>query len=250
MGNISLSPEILFYIGTFPVSNSFFWMIIVTVLLLTTILIIRYKFKQVPGRAQAAFEILFEAGYNFVESIMENKEQTKKVFPLIFTLFIFILLANLMTFIPGATITFDGVNGETPFFRAVMADYGMVFVLTMISVITVQIVAIISYGPLGYIGKFINFSSPLNFFLGIMDFISELSKVISLSFRLFGNIFAAEVLGMVMLFLMPWILPLPFQILGLLTAVVQAFVFAVLTLVSISMAIKVKDEVAENEMTV
>ena len=123
-----------------------------------------------------------------------------------------------------------------------MADYGMVFVLTAISVITVQIVAIFTHGPFGYLKKFINFSSPLAFALGLMDLIGELAKILSLSFRLFGNIFAGEVLGMVMLFLAPFILPLPFAMLGLITAVIQGFVFSLLTLIFISMAGEIEVE--------
>jgi F-type H+-transporting ATPase subunit a len=255
--DISLSPKILFYIGDFPISNSFLWMIIVTLIVIIGTLLARYRFKQVPGRLQAAFEILIEGSYSFVASIMGDNDYTKRVFPLAFTLFIFILVSNLIVFLPGqGLVTFDGVDGTVPFARAVMADYGVVIVLTMITVITVQIVAVVSNGPLRYIGRFFNFSkSPeskgiggfmeriLNFFLGIMDLIGELAKVVSLSFRLFGNVFAGEVLGAVILSLMPWFVPLPFQLLGLLTAVVQAFVFAVLTLVFISLALKSGEEI-------
>ncbi len=127
----------------------------------------------------------------------------------------------------------------------------------MISVITTQIVAIFVYGPFGYIFKFINIKELKNFFLellkgrlklgllgqgfldlflGLMDIVGEIAKIISLSFRLFGNIFAGEVLGAVFLFLAPFIAPLPMQFLGLLTAIVQAFVFSILTLIFIKMA--------------
>ncbi len=129
--------------------------------------------------------------------------------------------------------------------------------MTMISVITTQIVAIFVYGPFGYIFKFINIKELKNFFLellkgrlklgllgqgfldlflGLMDIVGEIAKIISLSFRLFGNIFAGEVLGAVFLFLAPFIAPLPMQFLGLLTAIVQAFVFSILTLIFIKMA--------------
>ncbi len=266
--NISLAPETLFNIGSFPVSNSFFWMVVTSVLLMILVLTIRYKFKQVPGRLQAAMEILIEGGIDLMQSILGNKDIAKKVFPLIFTLFTFILLANLITFLPGSSIIFDSNGEKVPFFRAVMSDYGMVMVLTLISIITVQVVAIFSFGPFGYIGKFFNFSGIFNFFkeifrgkvkfgilgqgfldlfLGLMDIIGEIAKVISLSFRLFGNIFAGEVLGMVMLSLMPWFLPLPFQFLGLLSAIIQSFVFSMLTLVFISLVLKIeeKDELVE-----
>jgi len=154
-------------------------------------------------------------------------------------MFFFIFFCNLLTFIPGqAAVTIKTAGGIVPLFRAIISDYGLVFVMTMVSVIVTQIVAIASMGPLRYVGKFFNFTNPLNFFLGLMDLVSELAKVMSLSFRLFGNIFAGEVLGAVMLFLFPFFLPLPFTLLSLLTAVVQPFVFSVLTLVFISMAIQ------------
>lgn len=261
--NISLAPETLFYIGSFPVSNSFFWMVVTSILLITLVLTIRYKFKQVPGRAQMAMEILIEGGLGFVQSIIEDKDKAKKAFPLVFTLFLFIMMANLIAFIPGSAIVVESGESKIALFRAVMSDYGMVIVMTLVAVIVSQIVAIISFGPFKYIGKYFNFSGLKDFFvelfrgkikfgllaqglldvfLGLMDIVGELAKIVSLSFRLFGNIFAGEVLGMVMLFLMPWFLPLPFQFLGLLTAVVQAFVFAVLTLMFISLAINMDDE--------
>ncbi len=268
--NISLAPETLFKIGSFPVSNSFLWMVVTTIFLMVLFLVIRFKFKQVPGRAQAAMEIFVEGGLDFVQSIMENKKRSRKVFPLVFTLFIFIMTANLITFIPGSTVVLESEEGKASVFRAVMSDYGMVIVMTFISVITVQIVAIASFGPLGYIGKFINLSGIkdffveltrgklkfgllaqgfLDFFLGLMDIVGEVAKIVSLSFRLFGNIFAGEVLGIVMLSLMPWFLPLPFQFLGLLSAVVQAFVFSVLTLVFISLVLKDEDEEVNESIT-
>jgi F-type H+-transporting ATPase subunit a len=116
--------------------------------------------------------------------------------------------------------------------------------MSMITVLTAQIIAIVVSGPFAYLGRFLNFKSPLKFFLGIMDLIGEVAKIVSLSFRLFGNIFAGEVLASVMLFLAPFFVPLPFMFLGLLTAVVQAFVFSVLTLVFISMASEISQEEA------
>jgi F-type H+-transporting ATPase subunit a len=241
--DISLAPEILFKLGSFPVTNTLFWSFILSLVIIFGTLAIRFSLKSIPGRWQVLFELLIDEGMKFVEGIMKNKEKARKVFPLVFTMFIFIVFANLITFIPGqAAVSLHTANGEVAPFRAIMADYGMVFVLTAISVITVQIVAIFTHGPFGYLKKFINFSSPLAFALGLMDLIGELAKILSLSFRLFGNIFAGEVLGMVMLFLAPFILPLPFAMLGLITAVIQGFVFSLLTLIFISMAGEIEVE--------
>ncbi|MDD2434017.1 MAG: F0F1 ATP synthase subunit A [Bacilli bacterium] len=242
--NISLSPETLFYIGSLPISNTFFWSFFVFVFLMIGAILFKRSLKLRPGKFQSLIEMMIDGAYDFVESMMGSEKKAKKVFPLVFTMFFFIFFANLLTFIPGqAALTLETAGGVVPLFRAIIADYGMVFVMTIVSVMVTQIVAITVMGPLRYIGKFINFTSPLNFFLGIMDLVGEIAKVMSLSFRLFGNIFAGEVLGAVMLFLFPFFLPLPFAFLGLLTAVVQPFVFAVLTVVFISMASESAEEV-------
>lgn len=243
--NISLAPNILFQIGSFPVTNAFFWSVIISLFLMFITLVVRLSLRLVPGRLQNIVEFLLESGYSFVKTVIGTEKKTRRIFPLVFTMFIFALVANLSIYIPGqAAVTLHKAEGVVPVFRTVMSDYSMVFVMTMITFILTQIVAIVVHGPFGYLGKFINFKSPLRFFLGIMDLIGELSKVISLSFRLFGNMFAAEVLGAVMLFLAPFFIPLPFMFLGILTAIVQAFVFAVLTLVFITMA----SEIEENEL--
>jgi len=245
--DISLSPEILFHIGPLAISNSFFWLLVVSVFLLLGVFWLNKSLKMRPGKIQNLVEMLVSGAYEFVETTADDKKLARRAFPLVFTLFFFILISNLITFIPGqAAVTIKTADGMVPLFRAIIADYGLVFMMTMISVLTTQIVAIYVAGPFKYIGRFLNFTSPLNFFLGLMDLIGEIAKVMSLSFRLFGNIFAGEVLGAVMLFLFPFFLPLPFAFLGLLTAVVQAFVFAVLTLVFISMAATVAEPEAES----
>lgn len=246
--NISLAPEVLFYIGSFPVSNSFFWMSLVFIFLIIGAIIFSRSLKMVPGKFQNIIEMMVDGAYDFMLSIVGDEKKTKKVFPLIFTMFFFVLFCNLLTYIPGqSAVTIKTAGGTIPLFRAIIADYGLVFMMTISVVFLMQIVSIAVVGPLGYIGKFINFKNPLKFFLGIMDLIGEIAKVISLSFRLFGNIFAGEVLGAVMLFLFPFFMPLPFLFLGLLTAVVQPFVFSVLTLVFISMASEAETEEKEAE---
>lgn len=235
--NISLSPEILFHLGSWPITNTFFWFLLVVVFLAVGAIFFRRHLKMRPGKFQSLIEMLIDGAFSFMVSITGDEKKAKKAFPLIFTMFFFVFFCNLLTFIPGqAAVTLKTAEGVVPLFRAIIADYGLVFLMTIIGVIIMQIVTIAAVGPFGYIKKFINFSNPLNFFLGLMDLIGEIAKVISLSFRLFGNMFAGEVLGAVMLFLAPFIVPLPFSFLGLLTAVVQPFVFSVLTLVFISMA--------------
>ncbi|MBU1160319.1 F0F1 ATP synthase subunit A [Patescibacteria group bacterium] len=235
--NISLAPNILFHIGSLPITNTLFWSFFVSLFLITVVLTVKRSLKLVPGMMQNIIEIILEGSYGFIKTLTGSDKKTKLIFPLIMTMFLFIAIANLAAFIPGqSAIT---VNENTPLFRAVMSDYGMVFVLTIISIIIIQAVTITTNGFFGYIKKFFNFTSPLKFFLGLMDIIGEIAKILSLSFRLFGNIFAGEVLTMVILFLLPYIAPLPFMFLGILTAVIQAFVFSALTLVFITMATEI-----------
>lgn len=239
--SISLAPETIFHIGSFPITNTLLGMFFITAFLIAVILGIRFSLKTIPGKAQSIMELMLEEGMKLTESIIGSKKKAQKVFPLVFTMFVFILMANLMTYIPGqAAVSLLKGDEQMSIFRAVMSDYGMVFVLTTISILVAQVVAIFAHGPFGYIGKFINLKGPLDFVLGIMDLIGEIAKVLSLSFRLFGNMFAGEVLGAVMLFLAPFFIPLPFAFLGLITAVIQAFVFSLLTLIFISMASQIE----------
>jgi len=240
--NISLAPDILFYIGALPITNTFFWSVIITIFLILVFVLVGQKLKDRPSKIQNFIEVLIEESYAFVVSVIGPGKKAKRIFPLVATMFIFVLVSNLVVFIPGqSALSIDLGAGPVSIFRAVMSDYGLVLIMTMIAVITTQIVAIAVSGPFRYIGKFLNFKSPMGFFLGLMDLVGEIAKIVSLSFRLFGNVFAGEVLGMVMLFLAPFFIPLPFMFLGLLTALVQAFVFAVLTLVFVSMASEVEE---------
>ena len=111
----------------------------------------------------------------------------------------------------------------------------MTLAMALVSVIITQIVGFKTLG-VGYLKKFFNFSNPINFFVGILELISEFAKIISFSFRLFGNVFAGEVLLAVILMLVPYFVPLPFYGLEMFVAVIQAFVFAMLTLVFIKLA--------------
>jgi len=241
--NISLAPDILFNIAGFPITNTLLWSFVLSLFLILVFVIPARNLKMIPGKFQSFLEMLIDGSYEFIESIIGPGKKARRVFPLVFTIFIFALVANLAVYIPGqAAVTINRGGEIVSVFRAVMSDYGMVLVMTLISVLVVQVVAIATAGPWKYLGRFINFKNPLQFFLGIMELIGEFTKIISLSFRLFGNIFAGEVLGAVMLFLFPFFVPLPFMFLGLLTAVVQAFVFAVLTLVFISMASEMEVE--------
>lgn len=126
-----------------------------------------------------------------------------------------------------------------PLFRAGTADLNMTIALGLISVFMTQVIGV-QYQGLKYFSKFINFKSPIDFFVGILETISEFAKIISFAFRLFGNIFAGEVLLVVIAAISPSITkavtPMPFYGLELFVGFIQALVFAMLTLVFFNMA--------------
>ena len=124
-----------------------------------------------------------------------------------------------------------------PLFRSVNTDLNVTLALAAIAVIAVEVSGIIAVGFLRYGKKFFNFSSPINFTVGIIEFVSELSRFISFSFRLFGNVFAGEVLIAVIAFFVPYFLPVPVMAFELFVGFVQAAVFPLLTLFFLKLAI-------------
>ena len=123
----------------------------------------------------------------------------------------------------------------TPIFRAGTADLNTTLALALISVVFTQVIGL-KYLGASYLTKFFNFKNPIFFFVGILELISELAKIISFAFRLFGNIFAGEVLLVVIAFLIPLLAPIPFIGLEIFVGMIQALVFTMLSLVFMSMA--------------
>lgn len=123
----------------------------------------------------------------------------------------------------------------TPVLRGATADLNTTLALALFAVVMIQFYGLREL-KLGYLKKFINFKSPIDFFIGILEIISEISKIISFAFRLFGNIFAGEVLLVVIAFLVPIVASFPFLLLEVFVGVVQALVFAMLTGVFINVA--------------
>ena len=215
---------------------------IATLLLIVLGLLAARNLKAIPRGIQNFFELIVELLMNLVNSVMDNREQTKKYFPLLATIFLFIITNNWLGLLPGVgTIGIHEVHhGKevlVPLLRSGNADLNTTLALALIAVIGIQFFGIVALGIFKYAGKFINFKSPILFFVGILELISEISRLISFSFRLFGNIFAGEVLLIVIATLLPYIGPLPFYFLELFVGFIQALVFTMLTLVFIKSAI-------------
>ncbi|MGA2418115.1 MAG: F0F1 ATP synthase subunit A [Candidatus Staskawiczbacteria bacterium] len=243
MEEISLKAQQLFSIGSFNVTNGLVLTLVVSLILIIFSLYFRSKIKMVPGKLQGAVEMGTEMLLGLMDSTLGGMEAAEKYFPLIATIFIFILCSNLLGIFPGVgSLTFNATAGQIPLFRSPAADLNFTLAFAVISVIVTNIIGMASVGIFKHLGKYFNFKGPIDFFIGILELISELAKIISLSFRLFGNVFAGEVLMIIISFLAAYIIPLPFLFLELFVGMIQAFIFAMITLVSISLHTSVHEE--------
>lgn len=127
-------------------------------------------------------------------------------------------------------------HSVVPLLRAPAADLNFTIALAMISVLSVNMLGMAALGARRFSKRYFTLSNPIYTFTGILEFISEFVKIISFSFRLFGNVFAGEVLLMIVGFLVPFVLPLPFLFLEIFVGFIQAFIFSMLTLVFVAMA--------------
>ena len=256
---LTLFAEPVFNIGEFTVTNSLInaWIVVVGIVILS--IIISKKIKRIPRGLQNAFEIVVEGAMNLADSVTGDRAKTKKVFPFVFAAFIFILLNNWLGLLPGiGSIGFIEQHGAellfVPFFRGAMADLNTTLALALLTVIGANIFGIFTVGLFRHMNKFFNvkalaeipgklkkepaiiFINPIKFFVGIIEIISEFAKVASLSFRLFGNIFAGEVLLSSIAVIFAFALPIPFLFLEVLVGMIQALIFSILMLVYFTIA--------------
>lgn len=240
----TLASETIFQIGSFEVRNTLIASVM-TILVLTVVglLVRRKKYAMVPSGIQNLAEMLVGGMFDFFNGITGDEKKTKKFFPLVVTIFLYVIISNWMGLLPGfGSIglweTHEGHEVFIPILRSTYADVNMTFALALISVTACQIFGFSMLGMKGYGGKFFKnpLKNPVGSFVGILELMSEFSKMISFTFRLFGNIFAGEVLLLVISFLVPIIAPLPFYGLELFVGFIQALVFSFLTLVFLSIA--------------
>ncbi len=252
--------EPIFQIGNFKITNAFFSSLSVTLFLVVAFILVRKKIRQIPKGLQNFAEMILEGGLNFADTITRDRKTSEKLLPVALAFFLFILLNNWFGLLPIiGTIGFyemhEGHNAFIPFFRGGTADLNMTLALALFAVFFSHFIGVFTIGAWKHFNKFINietlleiprkfkedknvaFINPVKFFVGFMEIVGEIAKIMSLSLRLFGNIFAGEVLLASMAMIFAFILPIPFFFLEVLVGVVQAAVFSILTLVFLSMSV-------------
>ncbi len=225
---VSFAAEPIVRLGFFSVTNSFLDTLLVDTLLIGLIIAINKNLSLIPGFLQNTVEMIIENFYNLTESVAG--ERASKIFPYFTSFFIFILVANWTGLIPGLTATGIYENHKLiPLFRAATSDFNVTLGLALISAFATHIMSINTIGIKDYLSRYFSLN-PIYLFIGFLEMISEITKVISLSFRLFGNIFAGEIVLGTVSTIFAFLFPLPFLLLEVIVGLVQALVFSMLTM--------------------
>lgn len=241
--SIHLAPDIVGHVFGIPITNTLLTIWLTMFLLVLLVVIIKRKVTLIPGKLQVAAEALVGGVYDYIGGVLEDDKLTRRVFPLIMTIFIFILAMNWLGLMPGvdAVGIYKEYHGEEkliPFFHPAATDLNITIAFAIIAFVAIELIGILMIGFLKYGSKFINFKSPLGFVIGIIELFSEIARLISFSFRLFGNIFAGKTLILIALFFVPFVVPVPLLAFELFVGFIQAFIFAVLTLFFIKLAVE------------
>ncbi len=234
--HIVIAAETITHIGNLPITNTLLVTWVTMVILITVSLIATRAVKLIPSGTQNFLEMVVEGGFSTVEGLARGR--AKIFFPLVMTFFLLIITANWLGLLPGfGTIglkeVHEGKEVFVPLLRSINSDLNTTLALAVVSAVTTHFFAIKFLGIVDYLKKWVSLN-PIFLFVGLLEIVGEFTKVVSLSFRLFGNIFAGEVVLNTVATLAPWtafFVPLPFYFLEIIVGFVQAAVFMMLTLV-------------------
>ena len=245
------------HIGSFTVTNALLTAWIAVAIIILFVAILRKKMQEKPKGIQNFFEVIFEGALSLCDQVTGNRTLTLKLFPLSFAIFVFVLVNNWLGILPlgGFGLIESSETGKAfiPFIRSGTADVNTTLALAFISIIGANVFGIVSIGIWKTFNKYVNLKAlgkitqirkdpsvvivaPISFFVGILELVGEFAKVASLSFRLFGNVFAGEVLLLAMSAIFAYGLPIPFMFLEVFVGGIQAFIFAILVLVYFTIA--------------
>lgn len=267
---ITLYAEPIGHVGNIPITNSLLTSWVAVLIIIILALLVRKSLKSVPGKLQNLFEIVIEGALDLTDQVTGNRKLSLKIFPIGLSVFFFVLINNWLGLLPGfgsigKIVVEHGEEIFVPIFRGGTADVNTTLALSVLSVVGSLIFGIVSIGAWKVFNKYINLKvlsetvtkvrkdptilivAPITFFVGILELIGEVAKIASLAFRLFGNVFAGEVLLASMAAIFAYGVPIPFMFLEVLVGVIQALIFAMLTVVYYTIATHDHDEHEHHE---
>ena len=219
-----------------PITNTLITSWVVITILVAVAFLVRAKLRMIPGKFQTLMEATVSFVYDYVAETLESRDMARRFFPLLMTIFLFIFVGNMLHFLPGiGSIEYN----DHPLLRAPNTDLTVPLVLAIVSFFVIEVTGILAIGFWKYSGKFIQnpIRNPTGFAVGLIELIGELVRVVSLSFRLFGNILAGEIIIAVAIYFAPYLLPVPLMMFEIFIGFLQAAIFALLTLFFIKLAI-------------
>lgn len=252
----SVRPETVGSIGSFTMTNAMLMALFVTFLIAAVALHTKKKSRIVPSKFQLLLEMLVSGFRSVLTQITGSDAKALALLPLIGTLFLYLGISNLIGLIPGLTaITIDGI----PALRTPTNDFNTTFSIAFAMVILTQIMSIKQFGVLGHLGKFFKFKELvagfrkgigdgmiafIDFLVGLLDIVSEIAKVVSLSLRLFGNMYAGEVIMSLLFGAFAMALPSVWLGMNILVGFLQAMVFGSLTAAYYTLAVETAQSTA------
>lgn len=253
-----LNPDFIFHIFGFPIASSSLFIFFIILLIIFFSLFVFKSFKIKPKNTQVAIEILYEKSLDLITQITNNdKKHASVIFPIIGSILLYLVISNLIALIPGLTdITFNGVS----IFQSPTTDFNTTFGLALGSIIVINIIAIKRYGILDFFENFFKFRqvykgfkksisdgfiAVIEFFVGLLDIVGEIAKVVSLALRLFGNMYAGNVLAIILLGAFAYIIPSIWLAMNFFVGILQAMVFAVLVATYYMLTVKNTDYLSE-----
>ncbi len=254
-----LPAEVVFHLFGFPITNSVIGAWVTIIFLVGFSYAVTRRIKLIPSRLQSAFEFLLGWLYNFCQQVA-GERNGRRFFPVVTTIFLFVAFNAWLGLLPGfGSITAETAEGEVHLLRAANTDINMPLAIALMSFVFVEYFGLKSRG-FRYLGKFFNvglfgrsigqlfkgkpkaalgglLTGAIDIFVGVLEALSELIRIVSFTFRLFGNMTAGEILLLIAAFLIPWVFAIPFYGLELLVGFVQALIFGGLTLVFLTLAV-------------
>ena len=244
----TLQIDVLGTLFGIPITNVAMMTWLITLVIIIALLSIR-RLQTVPTSFQVLVEALVEGVHGMIKTVSGSEKRATQLLTVIGPLFLFILLSNTIGLFPFiGSFTYNGVS----LFRTATSDYNMTLPLGLAVSLFVNGSIMAQIGVLPFIEKFIQIRSLLTgitkgpmgmlegfiaFFLGLMDIIGEIAKILSMTLRLFGNIYAGEVMTVVFYSLFAVGLPSAWHVLSTFSGVIQALVFTFLTIVFYSISV-------------
>jgi F-type H+-transporting ATPase subunit a len=261
---ITLFAEPVFHFGSLTVTNALLtsWVVVIIIIILS--LALRSKLSAIPGKLQNIFEMIIEGALDLCDQVTGSRALSMQIFPIAISVFFFILINNWLGIFPVGGFGIVENTGEglsfIPFLRSGTADINTTIALAVMAVLGANVFGVFSIGLWKTFNKYVNLKvlggiftkirheptiiivAPITFFVGLIEIVGEFAKIASLSFRLFGNVFAGEVLLVSMAALVAYVIPIPFLFLELLVGVIQALIFSILLVVYFTIASTDHDE--------